>query len=182
MNLHISRPGQLLRWWKWIIILRRVLVVAHFSLPCCCQRLGPKNRGGGEKMHRGARSPMEIQYIYIFAKKKLFPTLSCFCAPLEETEEKLGCGTTTLQVLVPHLNSRIRWKVFCCHLTFIANSCTRSPAHTGWVCASTSPGTMLFPRTSSTRKKEDFAYRFSISASPPKSIMLPCLQMKMRGR
>lgn len=61
-------------------------------------------------------------------------------------------------------------------ITFIANSWTRSPAQTGWVWASMSPGTTLLPFKSITRSKETFAYRFSISASRPKSRIQPVLQ------
>ena len=38
----------------------------------------------------------------------------------------------------------------------MANSCTLSPAHTGWVWATTKPGTMVLPLTSRTRSNNDF--------------------------
>ena len=41
-------------------------------------------------------------------------------------------------------------------LTFMSNSCTLSPANTGWVWATTKPGTMVLPLTSRTRSNNDF--------------------------
>ena len=38
----------------------------------------------------------------------------------------------------------------------MANSCTLSPANTGWVWATTKPGTMVLPLTSRTRSNNDF--------------------------
>ena len=84
---------------------------------------------------------------------------------------KKSCSTFLIKFWLYYCTPKYKNEI----LTFMANSCTLSPAHTGWVWASTRPGTMVFPLTSRTRSNDDFAYRFSISASGPKSLMFPCL-------
>lgn len=86
----------------------------HFGTACKEVQGWPKNR---EAEERNASIPNGNSIHLHICKEKIISYFELLCAAAKETlREKLGCGTT-LQVLVPHLNSRILgccWKVFCC--------------------------------------------------------------------
>ena len=67
--------------------------------------------------------------------------------------------------------------------TFIANSWTRSPNHTGCVWASTRPGTTHFPAASSTWSASSslLGYLDSLSESSPMNSILPVLQKEQHN-